>query len=177
MWQVILGAVTGFLGPVITQYFDLQKEKLKAEERAKDRAHELATIDKEGEWAAKKLTIEGDIRSAVAAEQSFAASYNFANDKLIPDDAKLTEKQLSWVIRIELFSKAVRPMITSYYTLAFTVMYAAFAYQCVQAGSDFFSTEEARVIFRESTYSIIGMTETTGLWWYGARLLSKRGAK
>lgn len=174
MWQLIIGAVTGFLGPIVTQWFHLKEERLKAEERAKDRIHELAVIDKEGEWATKRLTIEGEIRAEEAAQQSFAASYQFGNENLIPDGAKLTPKQMNWVVRVEVFSKAIRPFTTVYYNIVFAVLYSVLAWQIVKTGQVFLSSKESIDIFRECTYSMIGLTETCTLWWYGARKMSKR---
>lgn len=176
MWQLILGPILGIAGSVIEKVAEYKEAKLKAEERAKDRAHDLLVMDKEAELAIKKSTIEGQIRQDAAEQKTFSDSYKFNNDKLLPEDANLTPKQLNWIVAIEVLSKAIRPLTTVWYQLLIAVIFGWSAWQLVDAGSEAFSEKEIAGIFKEIIYSIIAMGETTLLWYYGIRRMSKKKA-
>lgn len=174
MWQLIMGPILGIVGSGIEKFAEHKQAQLKAEERAKDRAHELLFMDKEAELALKKSTVEGQIRQDAAEQQTFSDSYKFNNSKLLPDDANLTPKQLGWIVAVEVFSKSIRPLSTVWYQLLIAVVFGWSAWQLVDAGTAAFSQKEIASIFKEIVFSIIAMGETTLLWWYGIRRMSKK---
>jgi hypothetical protein len=176
MWQLILGPILGLVGSGVEKFFELKTERLKAEERQKDRDHDLAVMDKEADLALKQVTVEGRIRQDEAAAKSFSDSYQFANDKLISDDAKMSRGQLNWIVAVEVISKAIRPLSTIWYQLLVAVVFGWSAWMLVRTGAQAFTAKEATAIFREVIFSIIGMAETTLFWWYGIRRMSKKRA-
>ncbi len=179
MWQLILGPILGLVGSGVEKFYELKTEKLKSEERARDRAHELSVMRLEGEQAINKVTVEGQIRQDEAAAKNFSDSYSFANDKLIPDDADLTRRQLNWLVAVEVISKMIRPLSTLWYQVLVAIVFGWSAWRLVGvgAGADVFTAKEAAGIFREVVFSIIGMAETTLFWWYGIRRMSKKRAQ
>lgn len=174
MWQLIAAPILGIIGGAIEKYHEYKQEQLKAKERALDRQHELAVMDKEATLALKKLTVEGEIKQQAAEQQVFADSYKFNNDKLIPADAKLSKTQLNWVVAVEVISKAVRPLSTIWYQVLIAVIFGWSAWKLVDASTTVFSMKEIAEIYRQIVFSILGMGETTLLWWYGIRRMSKK---
>jgi hypothetical protein len=173
-WQLILGPILGLVGSGIEKYTEHRKEVLKAEEREKDRKHELAVMSMEADLALKRTTVEGAIRKAEGEQKTFDASYHFANDKLLPEGQTLTEKQTNWIVAVEVISKAIRPLSTIWYQVLVAAIFSWSAYTLVNASAEILSQQEVAGIYKEVVFSIIGMAETTLLWWYGIRRMSKK---
>lgn len=174
MWQLIAGPILGLVGSAVEKYHEVKLEQLKIQERALDRAHELAVMSKESELALQQTTVQGEIAQDIEAARAFTASYNFANDTLIPEGAKLGRKQLNWVVAVEILSKAIRPLATIWYQLLIAAVFGWAAYKLASVGGEVFAGEEIAGIFREVVYSVIGMGETTLFWWFGIRRMSKK---
>lgn len=174
MWQLIAGPLFGLIGSGIEKFAEYKQDKLKAEERERDRAHELAVMEKEATLALQKITVEGQIRQSEAEQRSFDASYQFNNENLIPEGTKLTGWKLGLVVLVEVFSKLIRPASTCWYQFLVAAVFSWSAWKLVNAGSEVFSQKEIAEIFRHIVFSIIGLAETTLMWWYGIRRMSKR---
>ncbi len=174
MWQLILGPILGLVGSGIEKFSEYKSDQLKSAEREKDRAHELAVMEKEVDLALKKTTVEGKIRQEVAAQATFDASYHFANDKLIPENAELSRGQLGWIVAVDVLSKSIRPLSTIWYQLMIAAIFGWSAWKLANASVEVFSLQEISSIYKEVVFSIIGLGETTLLWWYGIRRMSKK---
>lgn len=174
MWQLIAGPLFGLIGSGVEKFAEYKEDKLKAEEREKDRAHELAVMEKEATLAIQKTTVEGQIRQSEAEQKTFDRSYRFNNENLLPDNAEITGWKLGLVVLVEVFQKSIRPASTCWYQFLVAVVFSWSAWKLVNAGAEVISQKEIAEIFRHIVFSIIGMAETTLLWWYGIRRMSKK---
>lgn len=166
MWQLILGPIVGFLGSTVQKYFE-QKEK------AADRAHELAIMDREADYADRRLKVEQEMAVEKADAAAFGASYRYANDQLLPAGQKLTRGQTWLALLIDAFTKLIRPATTTWYQVAVAGVFA----WCAWKVGGKIDQAVASQIMKEVIFSIIGLAETTLLWWYGIRGMSKRGQR
>jgi hypothetical protein len=174
VWQLIAGPLFGLIGSGMEKFAEHKQDKLKAEERQKERVHDLAVMEKEASLAIQKTTVEGRIRQGEAEQKTFDESYRFNNDKLLPGDAELTPKQLNWIVAVEVVSKAIRPLSTVWYQVLVAVIFSWSAWKLTNASVEIFSLNEVATLYREVVFSIVGMAETTLLWWYGIRRMSKK---
>ena len=176
MWQLILGPILGTVGGLFNRWLDLKGEKQKAEEREKERGHELAVMDKEYALAERKATLEASIRESEADARAFEASYQFANERLLPDGTKLTPGQRWLALGVDAFTRLIRPTSTVWYQLALAGVFVWSALELRRRGMDALSAEQLGTLVSEIVYSIVAIAETTLFWWFGIRGTSKRGA-
>ncbi len=174
MWQLILGPILGIVGSTIEKVTEYKTKQLEIKERALERDHDLAVMSKEADIAVNRITIEGEIAVGKIDAQTFQSSYKLNSDPLLPDDTKLSQRQVSWVLFVELFCRVIRPASTTMYQIFLAVIFGWAAWNVGKTGSTFFSGEEFKVMFREMVYSVIGIAETTLFWWYGIRRMSKK---
>lgn len=177
MWQLILGPILGTVGGLFNRWIDLKGEKQKADEREKERSHELAVMDKEYAIAERRATLEASIRESEADARAFEASYQFANDRLLPEGSKLSPAQRWLALGVDAFSRLIRPMSTVWYQLALGGVFVWSALELRQRGLEALSAEQFGALVSEIIYSIVALAETTLLWWFGIRGTSKRGSQ
>ena len=174
MWQLILGPVLGIIGSFSEKFFEHKQAVLEASERQKDRDHDLNVMKAEGDLADKRLRVEGEMTVNRIDAETFGENYKNANTSLVPKDAELTKTQLSWVLAVEIFCKLIRPCTTVMYQVGIAAIFGWAAWNIMDTGGDFFSGDEFSEMFKHLVYSIIGLAETTLLWWYGIRRMSKK---
>ncbi len=174
MWQLILGPIVGIVGSFGEKFFEHKQAVLEASERAKDRQHDLDVMQVEGDLADKRIRVEGEMAVNQIDAQTFGENYKSANTSLVPEGSELTKTQLSWVLAVEIFCKMIRPTTTVMYQVAIAIIFGWSAYNISKAGGDFFTGAEFNEMFKHLVYSIIGLAETTLLWWYGIRRMSKK---
>ncbi len=175
MWQLILGPVLGVFGSAIEKWFALKEVQEKAKEKALDRAHELAVMEKESDLALKRITVEAEVKQSQAEQESFKTSYSFDSDRLTPDGAKLSRGMLWFTVIGDFFCKMIRPVSTVWYQLAVAAIFSWSALELRRRGVEALTTEEFGAVFSHIIYSVIGMAETTLFWWYGIRRMSTAG--
>lgn len=168
MWQLILGPVLGTFGGIIQKY-------LESKEKAAERKHELDIMDKEAELADRRLKIEQEIKREQADAAAFSASYNFVNDRLLPDGGKLSKGQVWIALLVDALSRLIRPVATIWYQLALAGVFCWAAYELNRINAGLLDPTEMQAIVHEIIFSIIGTAETILLWWFGIRGMSKRG--
>lgn len=176
MWQLILGPVLGTFGGLLNRWIDLKGEKQKADERDKERSHELAVMDKEYALAERRATIEAAMRESEADARAFEASYQFQNDKLLPSGSKLSPAQRWLALGVDAFSRMIRPMATVWYQLVLGGVFIWAALELKRRGLEAMSSNQLGLLVSDLVYSIVGLAETTLLWWFGIRGISKRGS-
>jgi hypothetical protein len=179
MWQLILGPLLGTAGGLLTKWIDLKEKKIDLEEKQREREHELAVMEKEYILAEKKMTVESSLRLSEQDAATFNESYKIFTDKLTPDGAKLTKKQLSLTLLVDAFNRLIRPISTVYYQLGVAALFSWSAWELHIRGVDALTAEQFGAITTEIIFSIIGMAQTTLFWWFGIRGGSSRagGAK
>lgn len=174
MWQLIAGPVLGVIGGLMTRWLDIKAEKQKAEERDKERGHELAVMDKEYILAERQARHESDMRIEEDDAKSFGQSYRVFSERL-SEGVKLTKTQTNWALACDVFNRIIRPISTVYYQLGVAVLFSWSAWELRRRGIDAMTTEQISRVVSEIIYSIIAMAETTLFWWFGIRGSSKRG--
>ncbi len=173
-WQLLLGPILGTFGGLAQGWLELKKERARADERALDRAHDLAVMDKEADLATRRLTIEQDMRNAEAANNALLKSYDVAAKPMLPGGTKLSGWHKSLAVLCDAWSSVIRPASTTFYQVANVGVFAWSAYLLAMAGGEVVDQAFAQELVRECVLSIIGMAEMTLCWWYGARGLAKR---
>ena len=175
MWQLIAGPILGVVGGLMTRWLDIKAEKQKAEERDKERGHELAIMDKEFVLAERKATHESDLRIEEDDAASFGKSYEMFTERIVPEGARLTRTQTNFALGCDMINRLIRPLATIYYQLGVAVLFSWAAWELHRRGVDALTTEQLGKVTSEIIYSIIAMAETTLFWWFGIRGASKRG--
>jgi hypothetical protein len=122
------GAASGpiglFLGGIFglgQKYMDMRAEKLKSEERARDRAHELAVIDREADRAEVLANIKYNETVDAAQLTAMSASHKF--DKATYSTGLIDRVSNKFVrgllvtmmVSVDYFRGMVRPATTAYY--------------------------------------------------------------
>lgn len=173
MWQLIAGPLLGLVGSGIEKWSE-HKENLRADKRAEDdRQHELKVMQFELDNAVILKRLEGEENRMTIDQQVFGENLKVANKSLIPEGQNLEGWRLTAVVLIEVFCKSIRPTSTVFYQVFVAVIFGWAAYNAVNSGTALFTPKEYTEIVREVIYSVIGMAETTLLWWYGIRRMSK----
>lgn len=173
MWQLILGPMLGIVGSGIEKFTEYKAEQLKMQSRREERAHDIAVMQMEADLAEKRIRVGGEMKVQEMETQVFADSYKLMDSNLLPDDVKLTEKQVSRVLFVELFCRIIRPLSTTLYQVFLAIIFGWAAYQIADLNAAF-EADEFKTMFREVVFSIVAMAETTLLWWYGIRRMSKK---
>lgn len=174
MWQLILGPLMGILGSGIEKFTEYKAEQLKMQARREEREHDLAAMRLESDLAEKRIRVDGEMKVQKMETKAFADSYDMMSDSLLPEGTKLTEKQISRILFVELFCKIIRPLSTTMYQIFLAVIFGWSAWQVATKGADFFTADEFKIMFREIVFSVVAMAEATLLWWYGIRRMSKK---
>lgn len=174
-WQLIASPIIGAIGAIANTWLDIKKEKIKAEERAAERTHELLVMDRENEYAKEKLTIEAEMQREKDAGADFRASHENNNSPILPKGTRLNTTQTWLALGVDSLAAIIRPIATIYYQLALIGVMAWSAHLLVKVGMPLVEQTFAQELMRDCVYSIVGMAELTCTWWFGARGLSKRG--
>lgn len=169
---VVGGGVTGLFGVVVQRIFDLKKQRLDQEARRDQYAHEIAKIKAEGEmmqleYAARTqvAVAEAQGKEAVADAAAFGASQ--ASEPQRFSDPSKADKLQAWLLFIIDFIRGlVRPGLTMYLCFVTTLIYldAHLALKGQQM-----STTQAIELTQRVIDTILYLTTTCLLWWFGVR--------
>lgn len=174
MWQLILGPLFGIIGGGLEKFTEYKTKQLDIKEKALDRQHDLDVMNLEANLVDKRIKVEGEIAINTIDAESFKESYRMGTDTLLPKDVDLTEKQVSRILFVELFCRIIRPASTTLYQIFIAIIFGWSAMNIADNGANFFTGTEFQTMFKELVYSVIGLAETTLLWWYGIRRMSKK---
>lgn len=173
--SVLGGGITGLLGAVITRYADYKSAELNIKVSVQKNEHEIAMknmdyqIMKE-EWAQRIniADIEADARVEVADSQAFAASYK--TDVRLSNPTKLSKAQNAWLALVDGVHGLVRPGLTLYLAGVTTAVYMQ-ASAIIKVMS--ISPDQAVDIYQQISSTILYLTTTVVLWWFGTRSKEK----
>lgn len=169
---ILGGGATGLFGVSVQRYFDLQKYKLDIALEQQKFSHELALrkVDAEimaQEWAARTqvASVEAEGRSDVADSQAFAAS--FTEPMRYAEGIKATRAQGWLLVLLDFFRGIVRPGLTIYLCVLTTLIYL----HCREllAVPDLLAPTEAIDLLRLVINTVLYLTTTAVLWWFGTR--------
>lgn len=170
--SIFSGGVTGLLGVAFQRFFDFLKIKQEIAMRKLDHEHEvnMRRIDGElmaQEWAARTqvATIETASKETIAAEASFAASFGL-EPKQYSDRAKIGPVAGFLLVLLDVVRGIVRPGLTIYLCAITTMIYVE-ARSIMQGVS--FATGDAIRVHELIVGTILYLTTTCVLWWFGTR--------
>jgi len=170
--SIFSGGLTGLLGVAFQRFFDFLKVKQEIEMKKLDHEHEanMRKIDGElmaQEWAARTqvATIEATAKETVAAETSFAASFN-SEPKQYSAKVKLGPVTGFLLVLLDFLRGIVRPGLTIYLCVITTMIYVEA--RAIMANVSF-STADAMAVHDHIISTILYLTTTCVLWWFGTR--------
>lgn len=178
--SIFSGGLTGLLGVAFQRFFDFLKVKQEIEMKKLDHEHEanMRRIDGEmlaQEWAARTqvATIEAEAKQTVAAEASFAASFN-SEPKQYSAKVKVGPVTGFFLVLLDFLRGIVRPGLTIYLCVITTMIYVEA--RTIMAGVAF-ATADAIRVHDLIVSTILYLTTTCVLWWFGTRNSQKAPGK
>lgn len=167
------GGLTGLLGGVVDKVFTYKTKKLEIEQNRERYAHEvnMRKADAEimaQEWAArtKVAEVEGAAKVDVADAAAFAASFNEPERYA----TEVTEKQNWLMVGLDVCRGVVRPGLTLYLCILTTLLYLK-AHKLVPSEVP---VDHALGMVTEIQNTIMYLTTTCILWWFGTRNKAKQ---
>lgn len=170
--SILTGGATGLLGVVAQRAFDAWNKKQELDKLKAQWDHEGVMKDKDAvimaaEWAARtKIAVtEGDAAKDVAESNAFAES-------LKSQTIRYSEgKQTGWfangcLVFLDVISGLVRPLLTIY--LCALTTYIWLQVRGLLSSEDL-SSAEALALWRTVIDTILYLTTTCVLWWFGTR--------
>ena len=171
--SVFGGGITGLVGSITQHVLEFKTKKLELEANRDKFAHEERMVKAEAEvmaqeWAArtKVAEVESAAKIDVADSASFAASFN--------EPARyaehVSEKQNWAMVGLDVLRGVVRPGLTLYLCILTTILYVK-AQRMVPNG---ISPDQALGLVNEIINTILYLTTTCILWWFGTRNKAKQ---
>lgn len=171
--SILSGGATGLLGVAFQRFFDFLKIKQELQLKKMEMDHEVAMRREDAaimaqEWAArtKVAEVEAAGREAVAAENAFAASFTM-EPKQYSARAKIGPVAGAVLVALDFVRGIVRPGLTIYLCAITTLIYIEA--RAVIAGVDVLTNAEAVAIHSTIVNTILYLTTTCVLWWFGTR--------
>lgn len=171
--SVFGGGITGLVGSITQHILEFKTKKLELEANRDKYAHEESMVKAEAEvlaqeWAArtKVAEIESAAKVETADSAAFAASFN--------EPARyaehVTDKQNWFMVGLDVLRGMVRPCLTLYLCAITTLLYLK-AERLIPAG---LSSEQALGLVDQIINTILYLTTTCVLWWFGTRNKQKQ---
>jgi hypothetical protein len=167
------GGLTGLIGGAVDKVFTYKTKKLEIEQNRERFAHEvnMRKADAEimaQEWASrtKVAEIETAAKVDVADAGAFAASFN----EPIRYAENVTEKQNWLMVGLDVMRGVIRPGLTLYLCILTTLLYLK-AHKLVPSE---IPTDQALAMVNEIQNTIMYLTTTCILWWFGTRNKAKQ---
>lgn len=176
--SIFSGGATGIIGVLVQRFADYKNKQLDLQLEAQKFSQqlELKKVDAEimrQEYAAKQqiAVIETQGATDVADAVAFAASYTL-DPKQYSNPSVMTPGQ-NWVmVLLDAFKGSIRPVLTLYLCTLTTLVY--FQSRMLLSNEDI-DAEKAMELTRMIVGSIIYLTTTCVLWWFGTRNKLKQG--
>ena len=175
--SILAGGATGLLGVIAQRWADYKNKQLDLALEKQRGELELAKRDKdavimEKEWAGRTRVadVESNAKMDTAESQAFAAS--FQHDKATYSVGALDKLRGWWgqLLRfllglVDVIRGVVRPGLTIYLCVITTLMYAD-AHRLVGGG---LTATEALDLVKMIVATVLYLTTTCVLWWFGTR--------
>lgn len=170
--SIFAGGATGLMGVVLQRLFDWMKVKQDLALQKLKNEHELAMRDKDAaimqqEWQGrlKVAETEGDTAKDVAASQAFGASL-LREPERYSNAQTLTVNQQWIMVLLDAARGVIRPMLTVY--LCVLTSYIWWEVKQKLAVEDL-DAEQVLSIWMMVIQTILYLTTTVVLWWFGTR--------
>lgn len=172
--SILAGGVTGLLGGVVQKVYEYKTRSLEAEMQRDREAHEIALrrVDAEimqQEYAARIRVAETEAagKEAVADGEAFQASLT-SEPVRYSDSSRLTPAQMWLMVALDAIRGIVRPALTLYLCGISTLVYLQ-ARSLIGPGAAALSSEQAVELVRLTVDTLLYLTSTCVLWWFGSR--------
>jgi hypothetical protein len=161
--SIFSGGVTGLIGAGITAFVEFKKQKLMFEHEVKMEELNQKTMQMEIEGSIRVAETEADAAINVADAQTLADSY-------MADRAAYTAEAARTGILFKLVDFVrgmIRPALTIYLAVVVSLLY----WNMQEALGDVstLKPDELYGLYREVVLSIIYVSTTVILWWFGTR--------
>ena len=170
--NVISGGVTGIAGAAISRYadyknkqLDIEVQKLKFENEIQLRHIDERMLEKE--WNVRDSIAVTEAESAMDIQDSKAFQAAVTSEPgLYHNPLKITKAQNAWMVFVDGVRGLIRPGLTLYLCLITTAVY-------MQAGTiikmEPLGVENAVGIYTQISATVLYLTTTCVLFWFGAR--------
>jgi len=171
------GGLTGLIGGAVDKVFAYKTKKLEIEQNRERFAHEvnMRKADAEimaQEWAArtKVAEIEGAAKVEVEDSKAFAESLKTEDKNYLDYLDKLNSKQDWFFVILEFIRGSIRPGLTLYLCVLTTLLY----WKASQLVPSVIDVAKALDMVNSIINTILYLTTTCILWWFGTRNTEKR---
>jgi hypothetical protein len=170
--SVLSGGATGLIGVALQRFADYKNKQLdiEAAKQKFDQDLALKQVDMqimEKEWAGRVQVAQTEAEAAAdaAASQAFAASYAM-EPKRYSEGVSVGKAGGFLLVLLDLFRGVVRPALTVYLCVLTTMIY----YQARELiANEDLDPEQALKIENLIVGTILYLTTTCVLWWFGTR--------
>lgn len=170
--SILSGGATGLLGAAIQRFADYKNKQLDLQQQKQANDYDLQKrqIDLQitnAEWQGKLKVAqeEGATQREVADTQAFQASLLKEPDRYSPTQG-LTTRQVWMLVLLDFARGIVRPALTLYLIVLESLVYQQAK---LVLGAQALSAADALQIWKMVVGSILYLTTTCVLWWFGTR--------
>lgn len=166
----LFGGITGLIGAGTQMYFEYKTAQLRIEEAKIKNAHELAVMS--AEWAGRERVaqVEATGAEAVADANALAASFKM-EPEMYSAGQKLSPTQRWVFVVLDAIRGLIRPGLTLY--LAAVTTYILWLVQ-QRLSVAVLTASEALDVWRMVVSTVMYLTTTCVLWWFGTRNKAKQ---
>jgi hypothetical protein len=179
---IFSGGATGIIGVVAQRYADYKNKQLDmqlenqrhanavalrevdAKIMAQEAAAKIQVVSLENEGKVNVANIEKDAQEQAADAAAFAKSYDL--EPKLYNSGALTKNQNWFMVLLDVFRGSIRPLLTLYLCVLTTLIY--FQARGLLAQEDL-DVERAMALNDYIVHSILYLTTTIVLWWFGTR--------
>ncbi len=172
--SLLSGGVTGLLGSAVQSVFAFlgKKQDIKLKQMEFDQQISLRKIDAElmdKEWANKTAVakIEADMKVGVEDSKAFGKSV-WQEPDAYSARATLTPFDSALLVMLDFFKGLIRPGLTLYLCAITTLIYIE-AKALVALHGTLMTAEQAYSVYELIISTILYLTTTVVLWWFGQR--------
>lgn len=156
------GGITGLVGAVFQGFLHLKENSDKRKFDLEMRRLDINELVKEGEIALKQTQAEAESRRIVGELNAFASSQK-------ADKATYSNKRSSnpWLVAVDVLRGLIRPVLT----IGLVCITVVITIDVVEAsgGYENLITQHGTSLASELILSIVYMSSTAVLWWFGTR--------
>jgi hypothetical protein len=169
--SIFSGGATGIIGIIAQRFADYKNKQLDMQLESQRQQNAIALKQADAaimreEWAAKVevAQVESEAKKDVAASEAFSKSFDMEPKQYT--SGELTSRQRWLMVFLDFIRGSVRPLLTVYLcgltTLVYWQAHKVLATQGV-------TTSDAIEITKTIVGSILYLTTTCVLWWFGTR--------
>lgn len=171
--SVFGGGITGLVGSITQHVLEFKTKKLELEANRDKFAHEERMVKAEAEvmaqeWAARTKVAE--VESAAKIETADAAAFAASFNEPARYAEHVTEKQNWFMVGLDVLRGVVRPGLTLYLCVLTTLLYL----KAQRMLPHDLAPEQALGLVNEIVNTILYLTTTCILWWFGTRNKQKQ---